>query len=166
MVLSEVPHGASIALDSNVFIYHFCGRSRQSTELLRAVEMGVYKGLTTREALQEVLHRLMVIEVQQMGIITGANPARALKKKPAQVGRLTRYYRDTMAILSIGIRVLPPLPHPIRSSHPLRERFGLLTNDSILAATVLHAGIKILATGDRDFQSVDDLEVLLIDDIQ
>ena len=165
MRTNDIPAGARIGIDSNVFIHHFCGRSRQCTRLLARVERGELHAATTREVMHEVLHRLMVLEAVQAGAIKGRNPARALKAKPESVRALHRYFRDTKAILAIGIRLLPALDDAIDASQRFRTRYGLLTNDSILAATLKDAGVDILVTADVDFSRIKELSVVMVDDL-
>jgi predicted nucleic acid-binding protein len=162
---NELRPGGVVGLDANVFLYHFTGRSRRATELLGRIEAGDFAGVTTRETLIEVLHRLMVFEAMAMGLAGGNNPARSLKRNPELVRSLSRYARDAAAIPAMGVRILPPLEDPIRESQPFRARYGLLSNDSLLAATLAVRGIPMLATADRDFLRVDELQVLLLDDI-
>jgi len=42
------------------------------------------------------------------------------------------------------------------------EKYNLLPNDSLIAATCKHYGIKKIATFDEDFKKVDFLEVIQI----
>ena len=165
MSVNSLPNGSVVGIDANVFIYHFCGRSKECTRLLERIERGEIRGVVTNEALHEVLHRLMVLEAMQAGHISGKNPARKLKQDPDIVRSLTRYYRDTRAISAIGVKLLPGPKAPIRASQSMRDRYGLLTNDSLLAATLLHHGISILVTADRDFERVEELSVTLVTDV-
>jgi len=99
------------------------------------------------------------------GLAGGANPARSLKRKPEVIRKLGRYARDAAAIPAMGVRILASLDDPIRESQPFRSQYGLLTNDSLLAATLVARGVSVLATADRDFLRVKELQVLLLDDI-
>ncbi|MBN2497679.1 MAG: type II toxin-antitoxin system VapC family toxin [Deltaproteobacteria bacterium] len=166
MDLSELPGGSQVGIDSNVFIYHFCGRSKQCTDFLRRIERGELRAVTTREVLWEVLHRLMVFEAIQLGIVRGPGPAAALARKAQAVCQLRRYYADTKRILSTGVRVLPALEDMLEASQPFRERYGLLTTDSIIAAGLVGAGVTLLATEDRDFERVAELRVAGVSDVE
>jgi predicted nucleic acid-binding protein len=162
---TDIGAGERVGIDANVFVYHFCGGSRQATALLARVERAEVAAVTTQEALLEVMHRLMAVEAAQAGLISGASPYRSLKRNPQVVRRLQNYYRDTLSIAEMGVEVLPPLPHPLRASQPFRERFGLLTRDSVLAAALADAGIPTLVTADRDFTRVRGLRVCLLTDV-
>jgi len=159
---SELPAGAEVGVDANVFILHFCGRSPESTAFLRWVEAGEVRAFTTQEVLAEVMHRLMVLEAVAAGAVSGGNPARSLRRKPDIVKELHRYYDDTSAISAMGVRVLPPPVNPLDESHRFRRDAGLLTNDSLLAAVMGESGVRVLVTGDRDFLRVADLDVALV----
>lgn len=165
MRVNEIAPGSRVCLDANVFIYHFCGRSRQATELLLDVEDGQLHGFTTSGVLAEVLHRLMVIEAVSVGAISGASPARALRRRPEVVRALRRYYRDTSSIPAMGVEVIEPGGDLLRASHPLRTGYGLLTNDSLLVAAALGAGMDVLATADRDLARVREIDIALLDDV-
>jgi predicted nucleic acid-binding protein len=163
MPASDVQSRTVVGLDANIFIYHFAGRSDECSAILKRVEAGELSGITTEGTMLEVAHRLMMLEAVQQGFISGGNPARKLRSKPELIGRLRNYYSDCMAIRSMGVKVLPVPPDQLRISQPLRERFGLLTNDSLLAATLLHHGVTTLITADRDFTRVTSLDVVLVD---
>jgi hypothetical protein len=45
------------------------------------------------------------------------------------------------------------------------EQFGLLTNDSVIVATLRDAGVSAIATADRDFERVDGLQVFRPSDL-
>ncbi len=165
MRVSEIQPGARVCLDANIFIYHFCGHSRQATELLLRIEGGQVRGFTTSLVLCEVMHRLMVIEAVSSGIVAGANPARRLRRRPEAVRSLTRYYLDTMRIPRMGVEVIEEGSNFLTASHPLRTTYGLLTNDSVLVATAIGAGMDVLATADRDFARVSDIQVAIVDDV-
>lgn len=164
MRLSDLPTGVSVGVDANVFILHFCGRSRECTGFLRRVEAREVRAVTTHEILAEVLHRLMVLEALEGGSVSGRNPARSLREKPEVVRALHRYYDDTSAIQAMGVRLLPPVGNSLEASHRFRREAGLLTNDSLFAATLVENGIGVIVTGDRDFLRVDGLDVALVND--
>jgi predicted nucleic acid-binding protein len=162
---TEIAAGERIGLDANVFVYHFCGSSAQATNLLERVERAEVSAATTQEVLFEVMHRLMAAEASAAGLIAGSNPLRSLKRRPEIVRGLHEYYRDTMAIAAIGVEVLAPLPNPLRASQRYREQFGLLTRDSVLAATLEDHGIRKLVTADRDFMRVSGIKTCLLTDV-
>ena len=64
------------------------------------------------------------------------------------------YFTNTMAILDMGIRVYPITAELLRKSQPIRARYGLLVNDSLIAAIMEEEGIQIMATNDDGFLGI------------
>ena len=65
MTFGEIPTGETVFLDANVFIHYFArdpDLGPPARDLLRRVENGELRGVTTTHILAEVLHRLMTIE--------------------------------------------------------------------------------------------------------
>ena len=162
MSVNDIPSGTLVGIDANVFIRHFTLGSAESTLLLKRVEAGEIVGVTTTPTLHEVLHRLMVFEARESGAISGNNPALRLRRKQKVVRKLNRYHADTAAILGMGVRLLPPLADTLHASHRFRTEYGLLVNDSLLAATLVANGVGVLVTADRDFLRVKELDVYLL----
>jgi predicted nucleic acid-binding protein len=65
MHLSDLESGSSIFIDANIFIYHFSKESKfnlASSDFLERVENGDMYGFTSIPVIQEVTHRMMIIE--------------------------------------------------------------------------------------------------------
>ncbi len=165
MVATEIPSGAVVAIDANVFLYHFTGQSAESTKVLSRIDSGDIGGVTTQPVLAEVLHRRMIMEAVEQGAVSPGNPARRLREHPEIVKGLVQYQRDVTGLYSIGLRVFPTPGRALIDSYHFRRAYGLLTNDSLLAATLVHNGISTLVTADRDFLRVQELEVMLVEDV-
>ncbi len=72
MFLSDLQKGASVFIDANIFIYHFSKESRfnqSCTSFLENVETGFITGFTSMFIVQEVTHRMMVLEAA--GLLPG-----------------------------------------------------------------------------------------------
>ncbi len=75
------------------------------------------------------------------------------------VRQLRIYGVQATDIATFGIEILPAdLGVSLRAAE-FRERFGLLTNDSVIAATMRDAGVTAIATADRDFERVEGIQV-------
>ena len=59
----------------------------------------------------------------------------------------------------MGIEVVALERPTLATAGPLRRRHGLLTNDSLLAATALERGATAFASADRDFERVEGLQL-------
>lgn|SRR5208282_2078127 len=152
--LSMLPRDARILLDANIFIYAFMRRSPQCIQLVERSRNGEVTALTTIEVVNEVCHRLMLLEALERGIINKIS-APALRAKSAEVRNLTRYWALTQGIFNLNITVLPLDETRVRAAFRLRAAHGLLTNDSLIAAAAQEQSIDGLATSDRDFERID-----------
>jgi predicted nucleic acid-binding protein len=157
--LEEVPAGCRIFLDAGVFIYHFHRESTQCRVLLERCERGEVRGVTSVIAVLEVTHRLMMAEAVRAGHVAPGGVARRLRERPEVVRSLTEYRRQVESIPHWGVQVLPvDLGRCLRAGD-VRAANGLLTNDSVMLATMRDAGLTAIATADRDFERVEGIQV-------
>jgi predicted nucleic acid-binding protein len=151
--LSAITAGSRVLLDANIFIYAFTGRSVQCREILERSQEGDVAAVTTIEAVNEVCHKLMLLEALERGVIDRISAA-ALRSKAAQIVRLTTYWKQVERIFDLNIEVLGLAEARARRAHQLRSVLGLLTNDSLIAAAAQEQAIANLATSDRDFDRI------------
>jgi predicted nucleic acid-binding protein len=162
----EVPAGCRVFLDAGVFIYHFCCESVQCRRLLERCERGDVLGVTSVIVVLEVTHRLMMAEAARSGGVSRGSVARKLRERPEVVRALGEYRRQVESIPRWGIQVLPvDLGRCLRAAE-VRAETGLLSNDSVIVATMRDAGVTAIATGDRDFERVDGLQVYRPTDLE
>lgn len=159
MKLDDLTPGERVFVDSNIFVYHFSGASRQCRDLLRRCHAGDVDGVISYHILLEVTHRLMILEARLEGVVRGKNAASQLLRKPDIVKKLHRYYRYALAIPSMGLNVLPLSADILALSHEARLKYGLLVNDSITVALMVANGVNCIATSDADFKRVVDIRV-------
>ncbi len=65
MFLSDLRDGSSVFIDANIFIYHFSKESKlnpASSKFLERIEEGKINGFTSIAIIQEVTHRMMIVE--------------------------------------------------------------------------------------------------------
>lgn len=163
--LFEITAGTSVFLDATIFLYHFTGASPSCRSLLAECEAGRLQGLTSTVAVAEVTHRLMTIEAVARGWVTPGNAVKKLRERPEIVRRLSLYQEQAEKIPWMGVEVLPLDRRLLATAAPLRTRYGLLTNDSILLATALDHGIVAFASADRDFERVDTVQLFCPTDL-
>jgi predicted nucleic acid-binding protein len=159
MALADIPDGSRVYVDANIFVYHFTSRSAECTEFLRRVASGRLSAWTGCHTLAELAHRLLVIEAQTKGIVSGSNPAARLKRKPGAIKGLSDYSANTAAALSLLDEAVPVTADVLRHSQSMRDQHGLLVNDSIVAALLDLRSEPNLATADADFARVSGLTV-------
>ncbi len=157
--------GSVVFVDASTFIYHFTGVSAECRELLTRCERADIEGVTSVTAIAEVTHRLLRIEAVQAGVVTPGNVAAKLRGKPAALRSLRIAFEQAARIPLMGIEVLGLDLRLLLLAADLRRQHGLMTNDSILAATALDAGIGYVATADPDFGRVTGLTACLPTDL-
>ena len=162
--LSELADGTTLLLDANIFIYGFCGESRQCEQLIERCRNEELLGVTTSEVVGEVCHRLMIREALEIEMI--ARPAvGALKSRPEAVKSLQKYWELTARILRSNLLLLCSGEERHHRAQMVRGEYGLLTNDSLLVAAALEYGIRSVASRDTDFDRIGELTVYRPTDI-
>ena len=113
------------------------------------------------------MHRLMIIETIMLGHIRGPNPARQLAEKPDAVKKLTIYRDKVRALMTLGLRFEPCHESDLLAKAlELQERYGLLTNDSLIAAIALRMEADVLASADTRFQAIKELRTCAPSDVK
>ncbi|MBI3770554.1 MAG: PIN domain-containing protein [Deltaproteobacteria bacterium] len=102
----------------------------------------------------------MMIEAVQQRLVSPANVAQKLARRPQVVRRLATYEVSLQAIPSLGIEIATLTETTILQTVRHQRRYGLLTNDSLIVATMLQQGVRILASADRRLAGVTELEIV------
>jgi len=165
MDLHEIPPQENVFIDANIFIYHFTGVSQECKEFLKSCSENKFKAFTSTTVLAEVCHRLMVIEAVKHGLVQAKQPSAFLAKHPALVKKLSEYYVQMTHILGWNIQIIGSRENFIIKSQIYRQRFGLLTNDSLIPVYMEEAGTANLASADKIFNSIDHLKLYSPPDI-
>lgn len=165
MTFDNIPDGASVYLDANVIICDFTRMSRDCSRLLDRCRDEELYGVVSTVTAAEVCHRTMCEEARQK---TGKRTLNAsyLKKQPAIVRQLTEYAKAVVEILEASsLTVIEVTQEDVLRSQQIRDRYGLLTNDSIIAHIVLDWGIPAIATNDPDFDDIAGIQVFKPSDL-
>jgi predicted nucleic acid-binding protein len=166
MTLNEIEEGSAIFIDANVFIYHFTGASQQCSAFLERCRAREISATTSVLVLREVCHRLMMLEAVKKGLVSPGNVARKLAERPNIISQLIAYETDVESIPAMRIEVAAVTEHTFMQAVRLQRRYGLLTNDSMIVATMLRDGFRLLATADRRLASVSDIETAVPTDLE
>ena len=158
--LEHAPEGERVFVDAPIFIYHFTGVSAECRRFLERCERAEVQGVTSVTVVAEVTHRLLMIEAVQSGLVSSGNVAAKLRSKPDALRSLRVTEEQVGRIPMMGIEVLGLDLRLLAAAAELRHQYGLMTNDSIIAATALGEGIAHVATGDGDFERVAEMTVL------
>lgn len=159
MNFSQLKHSDGIFIDANIFIYNFGGQSLQCKEfLLRCAKQELW-GYTSTAILAEVLHRLMIAEAIEKRLVSPKNPMKKLKESPQLIKQLISYNENVRKIGEMNITILELTHFILEKSAAIRQKEGLLTNDSLVIAFMKDFSLTKLATHDNDFDHVEDIEV-------
>ena len=165
MKLDDLPEGARIFVDANILIYHFSGISLECRAFLQRCESRQVEAFTGVHIVLEVMHRLMMLEALQKGLITGGQPARKLKEQPEIIKVLREYNQSVQQIPRLNIRLRTITSGVVRASEAIRVQNGLMTNDSITVALMRKLSLTAIATADADFDAISVLSVYQPGDI-
>ncbi len=167
MTLGDIPSGTLCVLDTNILIYAEQGVSEQAQRLLRRIERQDVTGILPQPVWQELIHRLMVTEAMLRGQISGGNPGRQLSGKPELVKSLTLYRDKVRGLMTLGLGFEPCHEADLMDkAFEMQERYGLLTNDSLIAAIALRLEADALVTGDARFKVIRGLTVYAPSDVR
>lgn len=160
MSLDDIPAGSLCVIDTNVLLYAEQGASAQAQRLLRRCSSGDVKGMLPQTVWQEVTHKLMLAEAMMKGLISGGNPAARLSERPEVVRSLSIYQAKVKALLEMGLAFEPCVIGDLAvAGFSLQQRYGLLTNDSVVLAIALRLKADALATTDKGFRPVTEISV-------
>ena len=167
MTLDDIPAGSLCVIDTNVLLYAEQGASEQAQRLLRRCSTGELTGVLPQTVWQELTHKLMLAEARMKHGISGRNPAARLAAKPDVVRTLSLYHAKVRALLDLGLRFEPCVQDDLmRSAFDLQTRYGLLTNDAVVLAVAIRVEADCLVSGDKGFQSVQELPVFSPGDLR
>lgn len=157
--LEQLEPGVRVFVDSSILLYHSFRKSDQCRRFLGRCERHDCFAITSVVVLLEVTHRLMAAEAVAAGLVPRRQAVRCLRDRPDVVRQLRVYGVQASEIATFGIEILSADLGVCLRAGDYRERFGLLTNDSIIVATMRDAGVTAIATADRDFERVEGIEV-------
>jgi predicted nucleic acid-binding protein len=97
----------------------------------------------------------MLAEAREKRLFAAPEKARKfLQRNPQEVKNLTAYWMNTERLLALNLILLPCEEKIVMGAQTVRLGSGLLTNDSVIVATMREYGISNIATNDGMFDSV------------
>lgn len=158
MIYADLPAGATVFLDSSVFIHHFepnvlFGPAATESSS-NASETKRFSGITCTHIISEVAHRLMTIEAMQAFDWKSAGLATRLRNHSTQVQTLKRFRQAIQEIPLFGIRILTIDPTWLETAAGISQQTGPLHNDALVIAVMRAHGLTNLASADPDFDPV------------
>ena len=117
-------------------------------------------GVTSIFVLNEVFHKMMMLEACDRFNIGMGRAVRYLKDNPQVISSLTTCRENIERIEHINnLRVIEVPSRLFSKAINFSWRYGMLTTDAIHVATMHEYNIKTIATNDRDFERVSWLKV-------
>jgi predicted nucleic acid-binding protein len=157
--INHLPSGTVCLIDTNIFLYHLAAQSSDCRQILNRIGRGEISGYVTTPIIGELLHKRMVIEAVNVGLVSGSKPFEKLKRQPQLIARLSNYITETAQLLQLPLSVIEVTEEDINWSHTLRRAYGMLVIDSINLACAVRRGITDIATHDTDFLHVPNLKI-------
>ena len=154
MNFDDLQPGDQIFFDANIFVYHFLGLSPDCRQLLSRCHQGALKGVTASFIIAEVIHRLMTAEAVARQLVASSQVVKKLRERPDIVRQLQTPNQCVPQIKAMKIEIAPLTASTLEASATVRQQYGLLTNDSLLVATMQELSLQKLATLDQDFTRV------------
>ena len=153
----DIPDGTSCFIDSNILYYALVptpGASEQCLAFVNRVIGGTISAAVTVPVLSDTLHKVMVAEVAALTQRDRAGIVGYLGKHPQIITQLTEYPRAMDRLNTIPMNVLPIDETVLNEAANLAVRYGLLTNDATILATMQRNGLVHLVTNDDDFNHI------------
>jgi predicted nucleic acid-binding protein len=166
MNLDDIASGSLCVIDTNVLLYAEHGASPQAQRLLRRCGSGEIIGILPQPVWQELAHKLMLAEALMLEKISGTNQARKLARQPEVVKGL-RIYRDKIqALAALGLGFEPCQKDDfMKYAFRYQEKYGLLTNDSVVLAVAVRLKADHLVTADEAFRKITEVSVIMPTDV-
>lgn len=163
MDLAGIPNGTRVFVDTNIFDFHFRGKSACCTAFVTRVAMGEVTAYVNTQVLSDLLHKMMLAEAAAKGFCAyGTKHLKPwLAANRADAGRLAECQRQLENLLSLGIKVVRISKQLLMETKAERTSFGLMTGDSLhLGCMNRHTPqIQDIATHDGDFAHITTLTV-------
>lgn len=153
MNFASIPPGTPIFLDANTLIYHFTNDAQYGTagtQLIKRIELQQLAGFTSSHGLGDVAHRLMTLEAVKLAGWTYQGIVTRLRKRHAEIPKLSAFRQAIASIPQLRIQVLPITYALVESATLLSQRHELLTGDALVIAVMQNHGLSNVASIDND----------------
>ena len=160
MNLDDIPSGSLCVIDTNVLLYAEQSASDQSQRFIRRCAQGELSGILPQTVWQELAHKLMLAEAMMKGLIAEGKPALHLASKPEVIKGLSLYRAKVNALVDLGLGFAAcTLEDLTKTAFKMQEKYGFLTNDSVVLAVALRLKADVLVSSDKAFHGVTEVAV-------
>ena len=161
--LRTIPKDTIVYIDANIFIYdatEHVNYGKPCKAFLHRLERNELTGITSTLTINEVLHRLTLIELSEKEAIGPRDVVRLIKENPSVLAKASNSYRfiEKMHDLS-HLEIVPYSKEIVFLAETLAQMYFLMSNDASHVATMKTHGIHDIATNDPDFERVDGITI-------
>lgn len=161
--MRNIPKDTVVYVDANIFIYDATGHSRYGEtckEFLHRLERNELKGITSTLTLNEVLHRLTIIELSEKEDVEPREVIRLVKDNPSVLARASNSFTfiEKMHDLS-NLDFVAYTKEIAILAETFAQEYLLMSNDATHVATMKTHGISDIATNDPDFERAEGIKV-------
>lgn len=162
MRLKDLPAGARVFVDANLFTYYWTGTdvlAQACAAFFQRTARGEVEAVTSVVVAMEITHRVILQEASEQSDLRGLQLVQYLKTHPDVVKGLTRHSTIASVIYRLGVSIEPITYVHVHASRLVRQEYGLMANDSLIVAFMEKQRIRHLATNDEDFKRVPGIQV-------
>lgn len=173
--LSKLPSGTRVFVDTNIFHFHFQGKSVSCSDFILRIIRGEVEAYVNTQVLSDLLHKLMITEAITKHCIRNGNPfemKKYLRDNRGNTIPLTDYQTQFENTLKFGLKVLPVNEKLLVDTKLERKAYYLMTGDSLHLGAMNRctmkrrkAPIRDIVTKDADFALIPGLTVWKPDDV-
>lgn len=160
--LPAIPVGSKMFVDTNIFVFYYTKHKYLlpvSRDFLKRASIGEIQGFTSVLVVAELTHRILVTEAKEKLNISSQNAVAYLATHPDFVRQLKQHLDLASDLRRMGMDILPLTHQELHGSKVIRSKFGLMTNDSLIVATMQKHKLVDLATNDSGFVRVSGIRV-------
>lgn len=110
MDINSLPAGSRCLVDANILIYHLDELSLDCKAFLARVARREVEAHITTIIVAEVLHRQMLTEAVNKGVVTAGQPLKKLKANPHLISGLSDYISKVEKLLKLPLQVKSQRP--------------------------------------------------------
>lgn len=152
-----------VYIDANIFIYAATGHSNygeKCKQFLRRVESKELKGITSTLTINEVLHRLTIIELAEKKDVEPRGVIRLIKESPSVLTNASNSFTFIEKMGQLTNLDFAAYTREIAFlAQTVSKKYLLMSNDATHVATMKTHGISDIATNDPDFERVEGIKI-------
>ncbi len=157
MHLIDITSGSRVFVDASIFYDHITknkASGKSCRTFLQRIEKHDVEGFTSVIALNELLHKLAIVEIRQRHGLSREVVMGFIDSNPS-VLRDLKVYQLVSAVAAIpNLQVFDVVVTDFAQAIALMQKHQLLSNDALHVAVMQRNGLDMLAAKDSDFQRV------------